>query len=285
MVTIVLKGGLGNQAFQYAFGRRLEAEGNEVQFDLSVLNGDSTRAYVLDRFNTKVKTGPRLGEFKHEFYRQTLDEGDLFYKPEFIKKYERDVTLDGYWQCEKYFLPIQDQIRAEFTLKNPPSEKTLAVVREIENSESISLHVRRTDNLSERGLAFHGLGSVEYWTRAVQEIFKKVRSPKFFIFSDDIEWCKQQPYFAGAAFVDHNTTGVIEDERHVLTKTTNGTEHEDLWLMSRCKHAVLATSSFSFWGAWLIQNPEKVVVAPARWFIGDYNRMSRDIIPENWIRV
>jgi hypothetical protein len=285
MVTIVLKGGLGNQAFQYAFGRRLEAEGNEVQFDLSVLNSDDSRAYALDRWNTKVKVGPRLGEFRHEFYREQKDEGSLLYKPEFIKKYDRDITIDGYWQCEKYFLPIQDQIRAEFTLRNPPSEKTLAVAREIENSESVFLHVRRTDNLSERGLAFHGLGSVEYWTHAVQEIFKKVSSPKFFIFSDDIEWCKWQSFFNGATFVDHNTTGIVEDKDHVLTKTSNGTECEDMFLMSRCKHAIMATSTFGWWGAWLIQNPKKVVVAPAHWFCGSYNEMSRDIIPETWARI
>lgn len=285
MVTIVLKGGTGNQLYQRAFGYALEALGNQVQFDRSQLDADCSRAYTLDHWNTEVPFGPRSGEFRHEFYRQSLNEGDLYYKPEFLKNYPEDITLDGYWQSYKYWTPeVQETIRKAFTLRRYPSEKSLAVANQIMHSNSVFLHVRRTDNLSARGLAFHGLGSVAYWTTAVQEIHHRVPDAKFFIFSDDIAWCKQQEFFSGAVFVDHNSTGVDVNPEYVLHKKDDGTEHEDLWLMSKCKHGIMATSTFSGWAAWL--GPHQtggVVIRPQQWFIGDYNAQSRDMFPDEYI--
>jgi len=277
MVTIVLKGGVGNQFFQYAFGRRLEAEGNEVVFDRSGLDSDTTRTYILDRWNTRIRFGKPGGT--------RVNEPNLLYKPEFIKKYDEDVTLDGYWQCEKYFLPIESEIRSELTLREAPSHKTLEVLEKIQKN-SVFIHVRRTDNVSVRGMAFHGLCGQEYFTETTKYVSERVENPQFFLFSDDIEWCKENIKIDfPTIFVDHNTPGVTSDSEYFLTKTDNGTEHEDLFLMSQCGHGIMATSTFSWWAAWLVQNSNKIVVTPKRWFVGDFNQWSADIIPESWVRV
>ncbi len=256
-------------------GYALEALGNEVKFDRSYFDSDPSRAYALHHWNTKVEFAAPVGE--------VINEPDLRYHPEFLKKYDTDCTLVGYWQCPKYFQNVEPQLRQDFTLKHRPSEKSLEVAGQIVQTNSCFLHIRRTDNLSVRGMAFHGLSSIDYYARAIKRIVQETNSAlDLFVFSDDIKWCKANIPWP-ATFVDHNSTGVVADPTYFLTKTTNGTEHEDLWLMSLCKHGVTATSTFSWWAGWMIKNPAKVVISPHNWFIGPYNEMSMDMIP--WIRI
>lgn|SRR5579863_246270 len=278
-VTIRTCGGFGNQAFQYAFGVALKALGNEVFLDRSWFDHQPQRAYVLDRFNTEVQFGPVRG--------QCLQEGNLLFHPEFLKKYEQDTTLIGYWQNEKYLAGVEDQVRKDLTLRRYPSEQSLAVAREIENSNSVFLHVRRTDSLSAQGLKNHGVCPQSYYQRAASYISTRVPSPHFFIFSDDIEWCKQNIQVFGypSTFVDHNSTGVTENSEHEVRKTDSGTEESDLWLMSLCKHSITANSSFSWWAAWLNQNPEKIVVSPKAWFATGSPHDGSDIPPASWVRL
>jgi Glycosyl transferase family 11 len=253
--------------------------GNEVVFDRSPLDNDETRAYTLDHWNCEVPFGPRRG--------RVIQEPDLLYHPELLKNYTEDVTLDGYWQSSFYWTPeVQKKIRVALTLRQTPSSKTLAIAREIENSNSCFLHVRRTDNLSVRGLAFHGLGSEAYWSRAVGEVCRLAGPVEIFVFSDDIEWCKKNPYFEGLRFVDHNSTGVEVDSEFALHKTDNGTEHEDLFLLSKCKSAIIGTSTFSYWGAWLgAHSNGGVVIRPKNWFVGEKNAESRDMFPGGWVSI
>jgi hypothetical protein len=280
MVTLKIVGGTGNQLHIRAFGYALEALGNEVQFDRWYFDNVSSRAYTLDRFNTEVVFGHARG--------RDIGEGGLLYHPELLKKYDEDVTLAGYWQTEKYWTPeVRVQLRQAFTLREQPSARTLAAAEQIHSCNSASLHVRRTDTLSARGLAHHGLIPMDYYKRAIKEIYARVPAPHFFIFSDDIAWCKQELLFFApdVTFVDHNTTGVTVDGSYEVRKTDNGTEHEDLFLMSQCKHAITANSSFAFWGAWLIQNPDKVVITPRQWFTAGSEHISQDMIPENWQKI
>jgi hypothetical protein len=278
-VTIRTMGGFGNQAFMYALSVALKALGNEVFIERSWFDHQPQRAWALDRFNTEIQFGPIRG--------QCVQEGNLRFHSEFLKKYEQDTTLVGYWQCEKYFAGVGDQVRKDLTLKNPPSEKTLAVAREIENSNSVCLHIRRTDSLSAQGLKNHGVCPQSYYQRAASYIATRTSSPHFFIFSDDIEWCKRNINVFGypATFVDHNSTGVTEDAQHEVRKTDSGTEEQDLFLMSCCKHAITANSSFSWWGAWLQQNPEKIVVSPKAWFATGSPHDGSDIPCETWVRL
>lgn len=278
MVTVRLCGGMGNQIWQRAFGYALEARGNEVVFDRSYFDNNDSRAYTLDRFDTQVVFGQASG--------QEITEPDLTYHPELLKNYQQDVTLNGYWQCPRYLEGVEDKVRGAFSVPcRWPRGKTLAIRREIENSESCFLHVRRTDSLAARGLAFHGVCSGEYYGRAIDFILARVKDPHFFVFSDDIEWCKKNVVEFGhpVTFVDHNTTGVTVLPDNEVRKTDTGSEEFDLWLMSRCKHGITANSSFSFWAAWLQENPQKLSISPKQWLMGVHNDLSKDMIP--WLRI
>jgi glycosyl transferase family 11 len=278
MVVLPLVGGLGNQLFIRAFGYALEAEGNEVVFDRTPLDNDDARGYVLDKFNCEVPFGQPRGE--------RLQEPDLIYHPEFLRKYDRDATLTGYWQSEKYWSPaVQEKIKKSFVLRQNLSDQSLSVAGEIANSNSVSLHVRRTDNLHSRSL--HGLLSDEWYEKAIDRLIACIDDLDylFFVFSDDIEWCKNHIADFGhtTIFVDHNAPGCVVDSENVLAKAEGG-QHEDLILMAMCKHHIVARSTFSWWGAYLGGHPKKVVVAPKVWFLRD-NELSRDIIPNEWATV
>ena len=277
-VTIRTMGGFGNQAFQYSLGLALKALGNEVFLERSwFTNGN--RAWVLDRFNTDCQFGPIRG--------QCVQEGNLRFHPEILKKYEQDTTLVGYWQNEKYFAGVEDQVRKDLTLRNYPSNRSLSIANQIHNTNSVFLHVRRTDSLSGSGLKNHGVCPQSYYQRAASYISTRVQDPHFFIFSDDIAWCKQNIQVFGypATFVDHNTTGVTESPEHEVQKTDNGTEHEDWFLMRLCKHSICANSSFAWWAAYLNPNPDKIVVAPRQWFVSGSPHDGSEIVPESWVRL
>jgi hypothetical protein len=277
MVTVRICGGTGNQLWQRAFGYALEALGNEVVFDRWYFDNVASRAYTLDRFNTEVVFGQSRG--------RNIPEGNLLYHPEILKKYDEDVTLTGYWQCPKYLEGVEDRVRQAFTLRKPVSPESLTVADKIRSSNSVFLHVRRTDTLSPSGLVNHGLVPGEYYVRAVEHIVARVQDPAFFVFSDDIAWCKKTMNLPGATFVDCNTTGVEVLVNNEVRKTDNGTEEQDLWLMSQCKHGISANSSFGWWANWLIQNPEKICIAPQQWFAKSSPHTAADMIPETWTKL
>jgi len=256
MVTVNLMGGLGNQLFQYAYSRALAAQGREVYLtNIQVVNVTDHRVYSLDGFNTVVKlhNPPPIGA-------APLYESGLPFDEKMLDIPEPTIVY-GYFQTEKYFLHIEQQIREELTIKNPPSEKAQRLAQEILNCNSISLHVRRGDYLQLQ--AFHGMVDPEYYTAAIELISKQVSNPKVYIFSDDPVWCKE------------NLVGTVVE---------TGDRFEDMWLMSLCHHNVIVNSSFSWWGAWLNQNPDKIVVAPKKWFSAK-NLDGRDIIPEKWLKL
>lgn len=277
MIVIRLKGGLGNQLFQYAFGKALEAVGNDVYFDRYYFGVDSTRRYVLDNFNTDVRF--------HQTVAPVVAESGLRFDPDSIRKYSSGQTLDGYWQCEKYFLPVADRLRKDLTLRVEPSDKTKKFAELIQNTpNSVFYHVRRTDNLSQRALAWHGYLPESYYERARKFVEERVSDRHYFIFSDDIAWCRQNISLPNSTFVDANTPGLTCDKEYVITAAC-GTEHEDLYLMSLCQHSIIGNSTFSWWAAWLNQNPGKVVTTPDEWFLGNNNHLSLDIIPDSWNRL
>lgn len=279
MVTIKLCGGTGNQLWQYAFGRKLQALGNEIKFDRGYFDSCDSRAYTLDRFNTDVVFGRARG--------REIGEGGLRYRPDLLKKYNEDATLAGYWQCPKYLEGIEDQVRRAFSLRRYPSEQSLTVANKIHSCNSVSLHVRRTDTLSPRGLAHHGLIPMDYYKSAIQHIVARAPDPHFFVFSDDVAWCKENIILGGVpvTFVDHNTTGVEVLSNYEVRKTDNGTEHEDWWLMSQCKHSIGANSSFGWWASWMIQNPQKICIVPRQWFTAGSDHDATDMIPDGWCRL
>jgi len=260
-MIIKIIGGLGNQMFQYAYGRNLELSGRKVVFDVSFFQGnkakkDVARNFKLDKFNIQTKI---------EFSGESHGFLDLWNK---VKRY-LGFKVDLYYQNEKYFINISDNIRQEFTLKKELSVKAKEILQKINNSNSVSLHVRHGDYvLDKKTNMFHGTCDLDYYGKAMSLIKEKVDSPVFFVFSDDIAWTKDN--LKGSEFV-FVSCPEIEDV-------------EELILMSKCKHNIIANSSFSWWGSWLNSNSDKIVIAPQKWF-NDKKANKNQILPEKWIRI
>ncbi|HED06224.1 MAG TPA: alpha-1,2-fucosyltransferase [Ignavibacteria bacterium] len=288
MIIIRIGGGLGNQLFQYALGRNLSLTKNiPLRLDLSWFKTNLDREYKLKYFNTReiIATDSELKKIKRY---QKINSGryflhNLLFSNESIYIEEKqfhfnskvldikDIAyLIGYWQTEKYFENIKDIIRKDFTLKNEPSGFYKNDEQEIREKNSVSLHIRRGDYIT-NGIANANMGvcSLEYYKKAVNIIKDSVNNPTFFIFSDDIDWA---------------TENLQIDSPAVFVSDKKLKDYEELILMSKCKHNIIANSSFSWWGAWLNNSPDKIVIAPKKWF-NDTKRNSKDIIPNNWIKV
>ncbi|NWF57768.1 MAG: alpha-1,2-fucosyltransferase [Fischerella sp.] len=300
MIIVRLTCGLGNQMFQYAAGRRLaEIHSTLLKLDISRFEDiREYRSYALNCFHIwehiatpqeieifkQRKSKPMGQRLKSLLYRSKADrkfsefqfedsilqEQHFHFDPNFFQA-PNNVYLDGYWQSEKYFRDIQDIIRREFTVKYPQDPKSQHIAELIGKTNSVSIHIRRGDYVEHPTIApKHGFCDLDYYDRAISYISDRVSQPHFFIFSDDPHWVKENLHLKfPIIIVDHNGS------------TRN---YEDLRLMSLCQHQIIANSSFSWWGAWLNSNPEKIVIAPVKWFSGiDYD--TSDLVPDNWLRM
>lgn len=274
MIVIRLMGGLGNQLFQYAFGRALERLDKQVFFERGIIDACTARTYLLDDFNIKA-------QFTDKVIDPEILEPSLAYNPGVL--FRDDCTLTGYWQCEKYFQDVETQLREELT-PTKVSYRTLEIIRKFD-SNSVALHIRRSDSLSARAMPFHGLlTDGDYYTKAIEYIRSRISTPHFFVFSDDIPWCKANLNIK-ATFIDHNPMSGTCDDQGIVTKGNRGRECEDLWLMSLCRHTIIANSSFSWWGAWLGDRiKDRIVVAPKKWFV-DSKLDSQNIVPFRWMTI
>lgn len=202
-----------------------------------------------------------------------------FYYPERTYAYDPDVFaqnnniyFDGYWQTEKYFTHIADELRKEITPIKPLSEYSQSIRAEIQKTNAVSLHVRRGDYITDTSAnAYHSVCSMEYYQRAITYMTERIPSPHFFIFSDDYEWSVEN-----FKFLKHPFTCVRGSEER---------NYEDMRLMAQCKHHIIANSSFSWWGAWLNPSKEKQVIAPKQWFANAPKNDTRDLLPEEWVKM
>lgn len=282
MIIVKLNGGLGNQLFQYALGRKLSLKNNQtLKLNLSEYNKNDFRHYSLNHYNIieNIATSKEIANFKKEGWRKIIEKFKPYYKKSIIKykgygfdpnilNLKGEFHLDGYWQSEKYFKDIEDIIREEITLKKPLGEKYSDLIKNINNSSSISIHIRRGDYLSEKISKIYETCSLNYYTLVIDKIKNFIKEPAFFVFSDDIVWVKDN------LTIPYPTTIVNGDQ---------AAEHEELFLMSLCKHNIIANSSFSWWGAWLNQNPKKIIIGPKKWFKFSENDLG--IMPESWIKL
>jgi hypothetical protein len=285
MVIARLMGGLGNQMFQYAAARRIALKnGWPIKLDVSGFGSYRRRAYALGHFrivedfaspeDIRRLKRTRLGLFLQRLAasaRQTHVQERHFHFDPRVRDIRSGVYLAGYWQSDKYFADVADTIRAEFTPRAPASGRNLGTLRLIESANSVSVHVRRGDYVSNPSAKrLHGCCSPDYYRRALAEISNRVREPHFFVFSDDASWARENLAIDGpVVFVDHNGPGEA---------------HEDLRLMSRCRHHVIANSTFGWWGAWLGAHPDQIVVAPKKWFASGSND-TRDLFPDRWLQL
>jgi hypothetical protein len=294
MVIVQITGGLGNQLFMYAAGRRLSLHhGTPLKLDIAPFRTYAARNYLLDRFHIaqaiatpaeidSVKAGidPQraFGAIRALFARRpAADARHLFragdelagtYLPEILRT-PRNVYLQGYWQSEQYFQPIEQTIRDDLRQKAELAGANLAMAGQIGGVDAVSLHVRRGDYAGNPHLGgLLGVLPLDYYHRAVERVGAMVKAPHFFVFSDDPDWAKAHLRIAHpATFVAHNGPDAPQ---------------EDLRLMALCRHHVTANSSLSWWGAWLCPHAAKTVIAPARWFL---KTSMPDIAPAAWIRL
>lgn len=292
MIIVKLMGGLGNQMFQYALGRRMAyVLGVKLKLDIFGFANYKLRTYGLSPFNIQENfTSPeevtvlkvrKQGIAKRVIRRVLrkplklaptyIREKKLFHFDPDILDLADGVYLEGSWQNEKYFADIKAIIRQEFTVKIPQAGKDKELAEQIASCESVSLHIRRGDYVSNSHTnQIHGTCDQGYYLRCVDCLTQTVKNPQFFIFSDEPEWAHNNLKLSyPTRIVDHNKADK---------------NYEDLRLMSQCKHHIIVNSTFSWWGAWLSQNPEKIVFAPKRWLKSD-DHDPKDLIPDKWIKV
>ena len=299
MIVVRLMGGLGNQMFQYAFGRSV-SENNQTELKLDILSGFKEdyygRTYSLGHFNiieqfAEIKELPKLRfshtesvSFKGKIIRginsripfdrkYEIHENALTFDPTLFKA-NRNFYYVGYWQNEKYFKQIRKELLKEFTLKLPFTEMSQRVAENIVKTNSVAVHFRNYETKSSNSYFqqpdIHGVLGESYYNEGLNIILQRVENPHLFLFSE-------------------GATPVLEKLKHKYASTviTHNSEssHEDLMLMSMCRHQIIANSSFSWWAAWLNQNASKIIIAPKIWFLDRFKNEHTDIVPDNWIRI
>ncbi len=275
MIIVNFNSQLGNQMFQYAIYRKLQLQGKHVKadmryyanhpqhnalgiFDISLdvasekeihIERDEYRTY-LDRFRRKV-FGKRQN-IVSEIEKKSYDyESRIF---ELKRGY-----IDGYWQSEKYFEDIENVIRKDFTFPPLNDAANIAFKDRIENSVSVSIHVRRGDYVG-----IFPLLDMDYYQSAMDYFRGRYKQVHFFVFSNDLGWCREHFTTGDVSFVDVNT---------------GKDSYKDMQLMSLCNHNIIANSSFSWWGAWLNVHKDKEVIAPDVWL---YHAKTPIIYCKNW---
>jgi hypothetical protein len=296
MVIVKLYGGLGNQLFQYALGRKIAAK-NSAALKLDVLTGFENdfyrRKYCLAYFNIQERfasleevtalTRPRMAErVRAKLLRRqpraarTYIRERHFHFDSHVLNLPDGIYLDGYWQSEKYFIDIQEIIRKEFTVKTALTDMNLKIAKDIIKTNSICIHVRRLhgisgDKVDGHAVKTHGSASLDYYYNAIKYFSDKYNELHFFVFADETEWAEDNiKPDAPTTYITHNASDK---------------GYEDLRLMSYCKHFIIANSTFSWWGAWLNPRKDKMVLAPSQWF-GKEEQASRkmhDLLPASWI--
>lgn len=291
VVVAEIIGGLGNQMFQYANAKALAlAKGRQLELDLSgfekykLHNGyELKRVFGISEpvaskrvlravFGIWQLVGLVSPKLRNRLARICVGPKFLYEKEFGFKKIElrADIQyLSGYWQSAKYFENNADAIRQDFTFQLPDNEKLNsfrdAILRAGENA--VSVHVRRGDYLAKKNVALFASLPDQYYIDAVSLLKRNRKAPKFFVFSDDIDWCRAN--FVGEEFVF--VSGFSGDMSYL-----------DMYLMSICNSNIIANSTFSWWGAWLNNAPNKIVLAPTAWF-SDKSIKTSDIYPDEWI--
>jgi hypothetical protein len=284
-------GGLGNQMFQYAAARALSLKNSSsLLLDISeykkyklhqgfelnrIFNGSFGLASEKDMYRVlniyspsfirRITAHTRMSIFRPK---------SLVVEPHFkfwhdVNKLTGSFYLNGSWQSEKYFLEYAEEIREDFKFLLPLDNINAQLAIHINNVNSVSLHVRRGDYVSnKKASSVHGVCSIEYYRSAIEYIAFKIDNPYFFIFSDDIPWVKNNLNIEFPCQYVENNFGIES--------------YNDMRMMSLCRHHIIANSSFSWWGAWLNPRIDKIVIAPKRWFLNQLN--IQDVLPDNWVK-
>ena len=269
MIIVRIMHGMGNQLFQYALGRTLALKLNcGLKLEISYYTyDDSSRKFDLPYFNQPSLVETNLEEdipeefgFHQQPFQRRLDHQ--------IKRIIANTYLKGFWQSEKYFSEYREVISNDLKIKNEFIKNVEYKALEIQKENSVGMHVRRGDYVQTKD--FLGLVPTEYYANALNYLESKIGRFKVYVFSDDIDWVKENIR--------------IKQEHEFVSGYISGNHIEDFYLMTHCRHQIIANSSFSWWAAWLNVNREKIIIAPERWFITTrYN--SAEVVPDNWIKM
>lgn len=288
MIIAELFGGLGNQMFQYATARRLAyVHRTKLKLDVSAFNSQTLRKYALNCFDIQEAFASQDEINKYKPWKMKLSKRIIakikkiaspqpyfFVKERFhqfdseILNLPNNVYLSGYWQSEKYFEDIKTIILKDFQIKIPQTCKNKTLSKIIESCNSVSIHIRRSDYVTNPKVSkFMDVCGIDYYHFCIHQITRNLNKPNFFVFSDDPEWVK----------------GKLKTKSPMVIIDCNGTENvfEDLRLISQCKHNIIANSSFSWWGAWINKNPNKIVIAPKIWS-KNLKMNCKDVVPKDW---
>lgn len=278
MIITKLYGGLGNQMFQYAAGLGLAKRlGTTVsvdeswyadqkrlgvrtirQYELEILGIYPQKQGVLAKLNLKLSP-PAVFKDREQGYDKEFEQ------------LKDNIILDGHWQSYRYFEHAAKEVRRAFRFPEEISKQNSRLLDDINKSESVSIHVRRADYASDPyNKKFLGALSLDYYKQAIKSMNVVKEDMCFYVFSDDIDWCKKNIKLGPrATFISHNF---------------GPRSFEDMRLMAACKHNIVANSSFSWWGAWLNDNPSKLVIAPKKWFnIPGFK--TEDIVLDTWTKI
>lgn len=291
MIISKISHGLGNQLFQYAIARKMALDRKaSLYLDLRYFEHtyatDTHRSFRLNHFNVKYhrfeqspvlvylsKLTKLFPERSFSPFFKLVREGNDGFNREALQQEAWFLYLSGFWQSEKYFKDIQEVLQKELTLKTAPSVLCESYRSYIQKEEtSVSLHIRRGDYVNNAQFKDQfGFLGLDYYKEAIALFQKEDADVRFFVFSDDLEWVKENLNF------EPNLTFVECSGENI--------DIEELMLMRACQHHIIANSSFSWWGAWLNENKNKKVVAPKKWFNNLPGLNTDDLIPEDWIRL
>lgn len=284
MITVRIFGGLGNQMFQYAAGRALAEKNNvPLKLDISFFKSYKERKFMLNKFNISrdITVSDRRGVFNSKVARKIMSivKFPKWYYRNYSTVFDErffdlpeNVYIDGYFQSEKYFADIEDILRNEFVPAFEVSNDFKTWKKKIQESNSVSIHVRRGDYLLKKNIEIHGILGVDYYKNAVSEMEEQIENPQFYIFSDDEKWCREN-------IVPFTKNG------YVINIKSENRDVEELILMSACKHNVVANSSYSWWGAWLNKNENALIVAPKNWVSDEKNNETCDLLLPKWFKI
>lgn len=290
MKIVNIIGGIGNQMFQYAFAMSLKAKNpeEEVLIDTSHFNGYRLHTgFELKRvFDVKLSPARRGQIARLSYYiphytvsralRRVLPVRRSEYIEPKAFRYDSSALdalgslyFEGYWQSPRYFEQCAAAVVEAFRFPEFYDQLNLNAARLLGEQNSVAIHVRRGDYVGAAN--FSGICTLEYYRKALEQVFELIKTPTFFIFSNDMDWCREHiiPLLRGA-------------DAHFIDFNTGQKSYRDMQLMSLARRCIIANSSFSWWGAWLNARPDKFVVAPMRWAnCSD----SSDIYPAGWILV
>lgn len=274
MIVSRLVSGLGNQLFQYAIGRQLSLHHRvPLKLDTGFFETQTLRSFALDNYNIQAKIASKkevddmlywqnnpglIAKFYRKVQRMLPRAKQHYFKelewwsydPDLLKVSSK-VYLDGYWQHYKYYLNISPGILNEITLKKNVEGAVSMEKNIMQDHSSVSIHIRRGDYITD---TLMGMLKLEYYKDAVDYMNAKLNNPSYYIFSDDLNWAK-------------DNLKINRSVTYIDLEAGSKYDYVELDLMSKCYHNIIANSSFSWWGAFLNRNPDKIVIAPRNWVV------------------